>query len=67
MKILYSPASPFVRKCLVAARPIRSGERFTESNIDAKRADAGVTAMRYWEALQRTADRDYAADDPIML
>jgi N-acetylneuraminate synthase len=55
------------RKCLVAARPIRSGERFTAGNIDAKRAEAGVTAMRYWEALERTADRDYAADDPIML
>jgi N-acetylneuraminate synthase len=55
------------RKCLVASRPIRRGERFTAANIDAKRAATGVAAMRYWEALERTADRDYVADEPIML
>jgi N-acetylneuraminate synthase len=55
------------RKCLVASRPIRRGERFTAANIEAKRAEAGVTAMRYWEALERTADRDYAVDEPIDL
>jgi N-acetylneuraminate synthase len=55
------------RKCLVASRPIRRGERFTAANIETKRAEAGITAMRYWEALERTADRDYAADEPILL
>src|SRR6185437_15897771 len=55
------------RKCLVASRPIRRGERFTVANIEAKRAEAGVAAMRYWKALERTADRDYAADEPIDL
>ena len=55
------------RKCLVACRPIRRGERFTAANIEAKRAEGGITAMRYWEALARTADRDYAADEPINL
>ena len=53
------------RKCLVAARAIRRGERFTGENIAAKRAGSGASAMRYWEALERTADRDYAADEPI--
>jgi N-acetylneuraminate synthase len=55
------------RKCLVASRPIRRGERFTAANIETKRAEFGITAMRYWEVLERTADRDYAADEPIML
>jgi sialic acid synthase SpsE len=55
------------RKCLVAARAIRRGERFSADNLDSKRAEGGVSAMRYWEALQRTADRDYAADEPIEL
>jgi N-acetylneuraminate synthase len=55
------------RKCLVAARAIRHGERFSPDNIDSKRAEGGVSAMRYWEALERTADRDYAADEPIEL
>jgi N-acetylneuraminate synthase len=55
------------RKSLVAARAIRHGERFTPANLDTKRAEGGVSAMRYWEALERTADRDYAADEPIVL
>jgi sialic acid synthase SpsE len=55
------------RKCLVAARAIRRGDRFTAANIDSKRAERGVSAMRYWEALERTAERDYAADEPIEL
>jgi len=55
------------RKRLVAARALRRGERFTAETLDCKRADGGVSAMRYWEALGRTADRDYAADEPIEL
>lgn len=55
------------RKCLVAACAIRRGDRFTAANIDSKRAEGGVSAMRYWEALERTAERDYAADEPIEL
>jgi len=53
------------RKCLVAARAIRRGERFSPENLDTKRAEGGISAMRYWEAQERTADRDYAADEPI--
>src|SRR5262249_58541484 len=53
------------RKCLVAARAIGRGERFSPENLDTKRAEGGISAMRYWEALERTADRDYAADEPI--
>ena len=55
------------RKCLVAAVPIRRGERFTPENVDTKRAEGGVSAMRYWEVLAGVADRDYAADEPIIL
>jgi N-acetylneuraminate synthase len=55
------------RKCLVAARAIGRGEAFTVENLTTKRAPGGVAAMRYWEALERTADRDYAADEPIAL
>jgi N-acetylneuraminate synthase len=55
------------RKCLVAARAIRKGEAFTAENLTTKRTAGGVMAMHYWEALTRTADRDYAADEPIRL
>jgi N-acetylneuraminate synthase len=54
------------RKALVAARPIRRGERFSEANLDTKRAESGASAMRYWEMLGRVADRDYGADEPIL-
>ena len=55
------------RKGLVAARAIRRGEIFTAETLDCKRAESGVSAMRYWEALGRIAERDYAADEPIEL
>jgi N-acetylneuraminate synthase len=55
------------RKCLVAQKAIRRGERFTAANLEAKRAQGGVSAMRYWEALGRTAERDYTSDEPIVL
>ena len=55
------------RKSLVAARDLRRGEPFTAATIDCKRAEGGVSAMRYWEALGRIAGRDYAADEPIEL
>jgi N-acetylneuraminate synthase len=55
------------RKRLVAARAIRRGEAFSPANLDTKRAEGGEGAMRYWEALGRIADRDYASDEPIVL
>lgn len=53
------------RKSLVAARAIRRGERFTAENLTAKRPGSGISAMRYDEWLERTADRDYEADELI--
>jgi len=55
------------RKSLVAARAIRRGEPFTAEILDFKRAESGVSAMRFWEALGRIAERDYAADEPVEL
>jgi len=55
------------RKSLVAARALKRGDRLTAATLDCKRAEGGVSAMRYWEALGRVIDRDYAADDPIEL
>lgn len=53
------------RRSLVASRPIRKGERFTLENLTAKRPGTGVSPMRLDEILGRTADRDYAEDEPI--
>jgi len=53
------------RKSLVAARPIKAGELFTEGNLTCKRPGTGVSPFKYWEFLGKTADRAYS-DDELM-
>jgi len=53
------------RKSLVAARPIKNGERFTEENLAVKRPGTGVSPMLYWAYLGRTANRDFSEDQVI--
>lgn len=55
------------RKSLVAARPIKAGERFTDVNITAKRPGTGISPMRLDEILGRNASRDFAVDELIEL
>jgi N,N'-diacetyllegionaminate synthase len=56
-----------VRKSLVAARPIRAGEVFSESNIAVKRPGTGYSSMRWDEVMGRPAPRDFAPDELIEL
>lgn len=58
---------PIARRSLVAARAIRAGEFFTESNLAAKRPGTGVSPMRWDEVLGRRAKRDFASDECIEL
>ena len=53
------------RKSLVAATPIRAGERFTTENLTSKRPGCGISPMYYWEYLGRCAKRDYDYDELI--
>ena len=53
------------RKSLVAARPVGEGERFSADNLTVKRPGGGISPMRYWEWLGKTAERDYQADDQV--
>ena len=55
------------RKSLVAARPIRAGEAFTEANMTTKRPGTGISPMRWDEVLGRPAPRDFATDELIEL
>ena len=56
---------PVARKSLVAARPIRAGEKFSEVNLAAKRPGTGISPM-HWDAwIGRTAHRNFAVDDLI--
>lgn len=54
-----------VRKSVVAAERIRSGDPFTSRNITAKRAGRGMSPMNYYELLNRKSKRDYEPDDRI--
>ena len=56
-----------VRKSIVAAVEIKKGERFTEVNLTTKRAGNGISPMRWDEIIGSTADRDYKADDIIIV
>ena len=58
---------PIARKSLVAAIAIQTGERFTETNLTAKRPGSGISPMCWDEILGRTANRDFEADELIEL
>ena len=55
------------RKSIVAAKPIRKGEVFTEENLNVKRPGMGISPMRWDEVIGRVAVRDFAADELIEL
>jgi N,N'-diacetyllegionaminate synthase len=56
-----------VRKSLVAARMIRVGESFSESNLTAKRPGTGLSPMLWDEVIGRKASRDFSPDELIEL
>lgn len=56
---------PIARKFLVAARDVKKDEIFTPENLTAKRCGGGVSPVRYWEWLGRSADRDYYKDEQV--
>lgn len=56
---------PIARKSLVAAHAISKGERFSTDNLICKRPGTGIPALRYWDYLGQTAQRDYEADELI--
>ncbi|NEV92737.1 N-acetylneuraminate synthase [Psychroflexus sp. YR1-1] len=55
------------RKSLIAAKHIKKGEKFTEGNITIKRPGAGISPMRYDEAIGTKAAKDFNEDDLIEL
>jgi N-acetylneuraminate synthase len=58
---------PVARKSLVAARPIRRGERFSDKNLTSKRAGRGLSPMRFWNMLGKRAKQSYATDQLVSL
>lgn len=55
------------RKSIVASRPIRAGDLFSEDCLSTKRPGTGISPMRWDEVIGRTARRDFAEDELIEL
>lgn len=53
------------RKSIVAAKPIKQGDIFTEENITCKRPGSGISPMKWYELLGKTAERDFDFDELI--
>lgn len=56
-----------VRKSIVAAVPIGSGEEFTERNLTTKRPGSGISPMRWDDLIGKIASRSFEPDDLIEL
>ena len=59
------PNMAVARKSIVAARPIRKGERLNEENLAVKRPGTGISPMRWDEVVGTEAVKDYDTDDVI--
>lgn len=55
------------RKSIVAARKIDKGELFTVENITTKRPGSGISPMKWYEVIGKTAERDFMEDEIIKL
>lgn len=53
------------RKSIVAARPIKRGEKFTQDCLAIKRPGIGISPMNLDEMIGKSATRDYGEDDLI--
>jgi N,N'-diacetyllegionaminate synthase len=55
------------RKSIVANCVIKKGEIFTEENITTKRPGNGISPMRWFEVLGKTAEKNFVEDELISL
>ena len=53
------------RRSLVAIKPVRRGDLFSEDNLGVKRPGDGIPAIEYWAYLGKKANRDYAANEAL--
>lgn len=59
--------SKVVQKSIVAKRPIRKGELFSDENLTVKRAGSGLSASAWDMVIGLRADADYHEDEPIRI
>ena len=53
------------RKSIVAKKPIKKGQRFSDDNLTVKRPGTGISPMRWNEILGVVAEKDYNKDELI--
>ena len=58
---------PIARKSILASRPIKMGEAFTDNNLIVKRPGNGISPMRWDEIIGNKASRNFSADELIEL
>ena len=58
---------PIARKSILAKRDIKKGETFTPENLTVTRPGDGISPMRWYDVLGKTAKRDFAEDEKIEL
>lgn len=56
-----------VRKSIVAIKPIKKGEIFNEENIGVKRPGTGISPMKWYEVIGKTAKKDFEIGQWIIL
>jgi len=56
-----------VRKSIAAIKPIKKGEKFNEENIGVKRPGIGISPMKWYEVIGKTAKKDFEIDEWIVL
>lgn len=59
------PNKIVARRSIIAKVDIKKGDVFTEENIIAKRPGNGISPMRWYELIGKTASRDYGEDELI--
>lgn len=53
------------RKSIIAKKPIKEGEPFTEDNLTVKRPGSGISPMKWDKLIGTAAQKDYKEDDLI--
>ena len=56
-----------VRKSIVAIKPIKKGEIFSEENIGVKRPGTEISPMKWYEVIGKTAKKDFEINEWIVL
>lgn len=59
------PNMQIARKSIVADKPIKKGELFTQDNLAVKRPGNGISPMRWDEVIGTFATKDYQEDEMI--